>query len=102
MHMNDSLWMLFLETRVILSEGDCSFQGILFVLPGIPDLFCMDVGSLGSHYLIFWPAKSASNIPSYIYLGLYFPALTLLCTKSAKVQGCDLTVNQDKSVIFNI
>ena len=76
MHTKDSLWMLFLETRVISSEGDGSCQ-LIFFCPGIPELFCMDIwgymGSLGSHYLVFWQAKSASSvlpIPGVVY----FPA----------------------------
>ena len=71
MRMNDSLWMLFLETRVISSEGDGSFQGNLFVWgAGIPELFSMDMGSLGSHRLVILASKkSASNISPYIYLG---------------------------------
>ena len=104
MHMNDSLWMLFLETRVISSEGDGSFQGNLFVWgAGIPDLFSMDMGSLGSHRLVILASKICfQHLSLYIPGVVYFPAMTLLYTKSAKVQGCDLTVNQDKSVIFNI
>ena len=102
MRMNDSFWMSFLATRVISSEGDCSFQGKLFVLPRDTRAVLHGCELTGKPLFGILPSKICFQHPSlYIPGVVYFPALTLL-TKSAKMQGCDLTVNQDRSVIFNI
>ena len=74
MRMNDSLWMLFPETRVISSEGDCSCQ-LIFFCPGIPaELFFTWMWAHWEAIILYFGQQNLLPTPLPIPGVVYFPA----------------------------